>query len=101
MRKGDQTWRIAPVPTKVVDTTAAGDSFEFIGYGPGATFTVVNATHWQINYNAGASHEVITIANGAAIDASTGLLKIRTEPVALASEANAIDASAWLPLIWR
>ena len=26
--------------------------------------------HWQVNYNGGASHEVITFQNGASIDAS-------------------------------
>jgi hypothetical protein len=27
-------------------------------------------THWQISFNGGTSHEVITFSNGAAIDAS-------------------------------
>jgi Ca2+-binding RTX toxin-like protein len=36
---------------------AAGDSLRFVGYGPGATFTNIDATHWQVNYNGGASHE--------------------------------------------
>jgi predicted extracellular nuclease/2',3'-cyclic-nucleotide 2'-phosphodiesterase (5'-nucleotidase family) len=58
----------------VVDFTgngaAAGDSLQFIGYGPGATFTNVDATHWQVNFNGGASHDIITFSNGAAIDAS-------------------------------
>jgi Ca2+-binding RTX toxin-like protein len=48
----------------------AGDSLRFVGYGAGATFTNVDATHWQVNYNGGASHEVITFMNGAAVDAS-------------------------------
>jgi Ca2+-binding RTX toxin-like protein len=48
----------------------AGDSLLFVGYGPGATFTNIDATHWQVNFNGGASHEVITFSNGAAIDAS-------------------------------
>src|SRR5262245_7698758 len=47
----------------------AGDSLQFVGYGPGATFTNVDATHWRVNFNAG-SQEVITFMNGAAIDAS-------------------------------
>ena len=34
------------------------------------TFTNVDATHWQVNYNGGASHDVITFMNGASIDAS-------------------------------
>jgi Ca2+-binding RTX toxin-like protein len=49
---------------------AAGDSLRFVGYGAGATFTHIDATHWQVNYNGGASHDVITFSNGAAIDAN-------------------------------
>src|SRR5262249_16910995 len=49
---------------------AAGDSLLFVGYGAGATFTNIDTTHWQVNYNSGASHEIITLMNGAAIDAS-------------------------------
>jgi hypothetical protein len=37
---------------------------------PGATFTQNDATHWQVNYNGGTSHEVITFLNGASIHAS-------------------------------
>ena len=47
---------------------AAGDSLQFVGYGAGATFTNIDATHWQVNYNGGASHEIITFMNGASID---------------------------------
>jgi Ca2+-binding RTX toxin-like protein len=47
---------------------AAGDSLHFIGYGAGATFTNIDLTHWQVNYNGGGSHEIITFMNGAAID---------------------------------
>ena len=47
---------------------AAGDSLLFVGYGPGANFTNIDATHWQVNYNGGASHDVITFSNAAAID---------------------------------
>jgi trimeric autotransporter adhesin len=49
---------------------AAGDSLNFVGYGAGATFTQNDAIHWQVNYNSGASHEVITFMNGAAIHPS-------------------------------
>jgi Ca2+-binding RTX toxin-like protein len=49
---------------------AAGDSLQFVGYGTGATFTQNDATHWQVNYNGGTSHEIITFSNGAPIDAS-------------------------------
>ena len=49
---------------------AAGNSLHFVGYGAGASFTNIDATHWQVNYNGGASHDVITFMNGAAIDAS-------------------------------
>jgi hypothetical protein len=48
----------------------AGDSLKLVGYGAGATFTNIDATHWQINYNGGALHEVIAFMNGAAIDVS-------------------------------
>jgi Ca2+-binding RTX toxin-like protein len=47
---------------------AAGDSLQFVGYGAGATFTQNDAAHWQVNYNGGAAHEVITFMNGASID---------------------------------
>src|SRR5262249_40880429 len=49
---------------------AAGDSLQFVGYGAGATFTNIDATRWQVNYNGGTQHEVITFMNGAAVDAS-------------------------------
>jgi Ca2+-binding RTX toxin-like protein len=49
---------------------AAGDSLLFVGYGPGANFTNIDATHWQINFNGGASHAIITFSNAATIEAS-------------------------------
>jgi Ca2+-binding RTX toxin-like protein len=49
---------------------ALGDSLQFLGYGAGATFTQVNSTLWQVNYNGGASHDFITFNNSAAVDAS-------------------------------
>jgi Ca2+-binding RTX toxin-like protein len=49
---------------------ALGDSLQLIGYGAGATFTNIDATHWQVNYNGGASHDIITFMNGATIDAT-------------------------------
>ena len=49
---------------------AAGDSLRFVGYGEGATFTNVDANRWQVTYNDGDSQEIITISNGASIDAS-------------------------------
>jgi len=49
---------------------AAGDALLFVGYGVGATFTNIDATHWQVNYAGGASHDVITFSNAAAIDAT-------------------------------
>jgi microcystin-dependent protein len=48
---------------------AAGDVLQFFGYGAGATFTQNDATHWQINYDGGASHEVIAFSNGASVHA--------------------------------
>jgi len=53
---------------------APGDSLMFVGYGPGATFTNVDPTHWQVNYNGGASHEIITFMNGASIDVNDFML---------------------------
>ena len=47
---------------------AAGDQLSFFGYGPSATFTNVDATHWQVSYAGGAAHELITFMNGAAVD---------------------------------
>jgi hypothetical protein len=49
---------------------AAGDSLRFVGYGAGATFTQIDATHWQVNYNGGASHDIITFDNAPPIDVS-------------------------------
>jgi hypothetical protein len=49
---------------------STGDSLHFIGYGAGATFTKNDPTHWQVNFNGGTSHEIITFLNGAPIDAS-------------------------------
>ena len=49
---------------------ATGDVLQLVGYGAGATFTNIDATHWQINYNGGSLHEIITFSNGAAIDPS-------------------------------
>jgi Ca2+-binding RTX toxin-like protein len=46
----------------------AGDSLHFVGFGAGASFTNIDPTHWQVNFNGGASHEVITFSNAAAID---------------------------------
>jgi Ca2+-binding RTX toxin-like protein/type III secretion system FlhB-like substrate exporter len=54
--------------------TAPGDSLQFVGYGAGATFTQNDATHWQVNYNGGGSHEVITFMNGASIHPSDVVL---------------------------
>lgn len=52
---------------------AAGDNLLFIGYGSaaaGATFVQIDATHWQINSADGLIHDIITIVNGASIDAT-------------------------------
>jgi Ca2+-binding RTX toxin-like protein len=47
-----------------------GDLLEFVGYGAGATFTNVDAMHWRVNFNGGASFEAITFSNSAMIDSS-------------------------------
>jgi VCBS repeat-containing protein len=39
------------------------DTLKFVGYGAGATLTQTDAAHWQVNFNGGASHEVITFQN--------------------------------------
>ena len=49
---------------------ATADTLKFVGYGVGATFTQNDAAHWQVNFNGGASHEVITFTNSALINAS-------------------------------
>src|SRR5262245_7601388 len=58
----------------VVDFTgndaAVGDTLQFVGYGGGATFTQQDAAHWVITYNGGASSEIITFNNLAAINGS-------------------------------
>ncbi len=46
------------------------DALLFAGYGAGATFTNIDATHWQINYSGGSLQEIITFMNGAVIDPS-------------------------------
>ena len=48
------------------------DFLQFFGYGTaaqGATFTQVDATHWQITAASGGLQETITVANGATITA--------------------------------
>jgi hypothetical protein len=34
---------------------AAADTLKFVGYGAGATFSQNDATHWQVNFNGGAT----------------------------------------------
>jgi len=60
--------------TYVQQEYAIRNPLQFVGYGPGATFTNIDATHWQVNYNAGASHDVITFTNAASIDATDFIL---------------------------
>ncbi|HYD88423.1 MAG TPA: M10 family metallopeptidase C-terminal domain-containing protein [Vitreimonas sp.] len=52
---------------------SAGDMLVFSGYGTeaqGASFTQIDETHWMINSADGRVHDVITLTNGATIDAS-------------------------------
>ena len=49
--------------TSMVASIRRGGYPEFFGYGAGASFTRNDATHWQVNFNGGASHEVITFLN--------------------------------------
>ena len=55
------------LPTSTATARRRETSMQFIGYGPGATLTQNDATHWQIDYNGSASHEIITFSNAAAI----------------------------------
>jgi hypothetical protein len=57
-------------PSGAGNGAAVGDSLRFVGYGAGATFTQIDAAHWQVNYNFALSHDHITFMNGAAIDPS-------------------------------
>jgi Ca2+-binding RTX toxin-like protein len=52
------------------DNAISGDRLEFVGYGAGATFDQIDATHWQINYAGNSQHEIITFANAASIHAN-------------------------------
>jgi Ca2+-binding RTX toxin-like protein len=47
-----------------------GDSLSLVGYDAGASFANIDATHWQVNYNGGLSHDIITFSNAASIAAS-------------------------------
>jgi Ca2+-binding RTX toxin-like protein len=51
----------------------AGDTLVFVGYGTaaqGATLTQTDPTHWNINSSDGLAHDIITLANGAAVHQS-------------------------------
>jgi len=49
---------------------SVGDSFEFVGYGAGASFVPLDATHWQVNSGDGTTHETITLQDGVAVHSS-------------------------------
>jgi Ca2+-binding RTX toxin-like protein len=49
---------------------ALGDSLRFVGFGQGATFAQVDATHWRIDYDGGAAQEVVAFSNAPAIHQS-------------------------------
>jgi trimeric autotransporter adhesin len=51
---------------------ALGDSLVFVGYGVMPSFTNIDATHWQVNYDLGMGlqHDIITFSNAATIDAT-------------------------------
>jgi Ca2+-binding RTX toxin-like protein len=49
---------------------SVGDVIELNGYGSGATFTNIDAAHWQVNYNGNTQHDVITFSNAAIIHPS-------------------------------
>jgi Ca2+-binding RTX toxin-like protein len=55
---------------------AAGDDLRFIGFGTavqGATFTRIDATHWQIHSGLDHHNETVTLLNGAAVHASEAI----------------------------
>src|SRR5215217_5309997 len=43
---------------------------QFVGYGPGATFVQIDATHWQVNSGDALVHETIAFQNGAPVHMS-------------------------------
>jgi hypothetical protein len=47
-----------------------GDMLQFVGYGPGASFTQIDATHWQVNSGDGLVQETIAFQNGAPVHMS-------------------------------
>jgi hypothetical protein len=52
----------------VVVDYSTGDVLNFVGYDASATFAQIDPFHGQVTYNAGASNDIITILNGAAIN---------------------------------
>ena len=65
------TWdKATAIPSWTSPATARRNSLQFVGFGGGTTFTNIDATHWELSYNGGASHDIITFMNGAAIDAT-------------------------------
>ena len=78
---------------------SAGDSLQFVGYGAGATFTNIDATHWQVNFNGGASHEVIAFSNGASIIRPTSCSRdqaaLLTRAGDLEGASDSIRITAW------
>jgi serralysin len=53
---------------------APGDTLSFVGYGPGATFTQVDAMHWQVHSGDGLTTETLTFFNSAAINVTDDVL---------------------------
>ena len=51
----------------VADFTPGQDRLGFIGYGPGATFTQIDATRWVVNSAVGTTHETISFFNAPSI----------------------------------
>jgi Ca2+-binding RTX toxin-like protein len=47
-----------------------GDQLVFAGFGAGATFTMIDATHWQVNYDGDTIHEIITFSNAVSLHSS-------------------------------
>ena len=45
-----------------------GDVLEFAGYGISPTFTSIDASHWEVNYNNNPAHDFIDFSNVPSID---------------------------------
>ena len=55
----------------ITDFMPGFDRLKFVGFSSFATFTAIDATHWQVNYGTNlATHEIITFTNAPSIQPS-------------------------------